>query len=242
MDFCDDCVFPAVTPPTSQDSLSSVSKVAPPLFGNCGHPLVFSSPQSGRRNSSLPSINGRLVGRYGLHASAAVGPCSARRWQPRFVGGNGSRLCDARQSQRCASTSCLPDLISLQAPGDARVITVGRHRLNEVQLDCPRVPSLLSRQHAEIVCDADGLHSVTDKNTLNGDVFEREPHTRRALPSATWRYYRFRRPRERAEGEQDAKKLLQVRVSSPAHRGTVAGSSQSPGARKRRASARSQGV
>ena len=66
------------------------------------------------------------------------------------------------------STSCLPDLISLQAPGDARVITVGRHRLNEVQLDCPRVPSLLSRQHAEIVCDADGLHSVTDKNTLNG--------------------------------------------------------------------------
>ena len=66
------------------------------------------------------------------------------------------------------STSCLPDLISLQAPGDARVITVGRHRLNEVQLDCPRVPSLLSRQHVEIVCDVDGLHSVTDKNTLNG--------------------------------------------------------------------------
>lgn len=66
------------------------------------------------------------------------------------------------------SSSSLPDCISLQAPGDAKVITVGRHRLNDVQLDCPRVPSLLSRQHAEIVCDADGLHSVTDKNTLNG--------------------------------------------------------------------------
>lgn len=69
------------------------------------------------------------------------------------------------------STPFLPDCISLQAPGDARVITFGRHRLNEgqsVQLDCPRVPCLLSRKHAEIVCDADGLHYVTDNDTLNG--------------------------------------------------------------------------
>jgi pSer/pThr/pTyr-binding forkhead associated (FHA) protein len=42
------------------------------------------------------------------------------------------------------------------------------HRGNIVQLDCPRVPSLLSRQHAEIKIDAAGVHSVTDKNTLNG--------------------------------------------------------------------------
>ena len=104
MDFCaTNCVFPAVIPPTSQDRLSSVSKVAPPLFWKLWAPPCFFLPSEWEAQlSSLPSINGRLVGRYGLHASAAVGPCSARRWQPRFVGGNGSRLCDARQSQRCA--------------------------------------------------------------------------------------------------------------------------------------------
>ena len=62
------------------------------------------------------------------------------------------------------SSSSLPDCISLQAPGDAKVITVGRHRLNDVQLDCPRVPSLLSRQHAEIVCDA--VFRTSDLSTL----------------------------------------------------------------------------
>ena len=66
------------------------------------------------------------------------------------------------------STPFLPDCISLQAPGDTRVITFGRHRLNDVQLDCPRTPNLLSRQHAEIVCDVDGLHYVADNDTLNG--------------------------------------------------------------------------
>ena len=66
------------------------------------------------------------------------------------------------------SSPFLPDCISLQAPGDTRVITFGRHRLNDVQLDCPRTPNLLSRKHAEIVCDADGLHYVVDNDTLNG--------------------------------------------------------------------------
>ena len=66
------------------------------------------------------------------------------------------------------SSSSLPDCISLQAPGDTRVITFGRHRLNDVQLDCPRTPNLLSRKHAEIVCDVDGLHYVVDNDTLNG--------------------------------------------------------------------------
>ena len=37
-----------------------------------------------------------------------------------------------------------------------------------MNLDCPHVPSLLSRQHAEFHCDAQGVHYVTDKNTLNG--------------------------------------------------------------------------
>ena len=66
------------------------------------------------------------------------------------------------------SSPFLPDCISLQAPGDTRVITFGSHRLNDVQLDCPRTPNLLSRKHAEIVCDADGLHYVVDNDTLNG--------------------------------------------------------------------------
>jgi hypothetical protein len=67
------------------------------------------------------------------------------------------------------SSPFLPDCISLQASGDTtRVITFGRHRLNDVQLDCPRTPNLLSRKHAEIVCDADGLHYVVDNDTLNG--------------------------------------------------------------------------
>jgi|TARA_Y100000389_G_scaffold88145_1_gene84609 hypothetical protein len=66
------------------------------------------------------------------------------------------------------SSPFLPECISLQASGDTRVITFGRHRLNDVQLDCPRTPNLLSRKHAEIVCDADGLHYVVDNDTLNG--------------------------------------------------------------------------
>jgi len=75
-----------------------------------------------------------------------------------------------RVSREVPCTATLPDEIRLQQPGDSveDVLTIGRHRLNSVQLDCTRVPSLLSRQHAEIKLEPDGVHNVTDKNTLNG--------------------------------------------------------------------------
>jgi hypothetical protein len=75
-----------------------------------------------------------------------------------------------RVSREVPCTATLPDEITLQQPGDSveDVLTIGRHRLNSVQLDCTRVPSLLSRQHAEIKLEPDGVHNVTDKNTLNG--------------------------------------------------------------------------
>ena len=73
-----------------------------------------------------------------------------------------------RMSRDVPSTSTLPDEIPLPAPGDVDPLTLGRNRTNGVTLDCPRVPSLLSRHHAEIFIDAHGIHHVTDKNTLNG--------------------------------------------------------------------------
>ena len=73
-----------------------------------------------------------------------------------------------RVSADAPASATLPDLIILPAPGDYRPVSFGRHRDNIVQLDCPRVPSLLSRQHAEVTLDEHGVHSVTDKNTLNG--------------------------------------------------------------------------
>ena len=73
-----------------------------------------------------------------------------------------------RLTSSVPSTPTLPDEIPLPRPGDTAVLTIGRHRLNTVNLDCPHVPSLLSRQHAEFHCDAQGVHYVTDKNTLNG--------------------------------------------------------------------------
>ena len=67
------------------------------------------------------------------------------------------------------TTATLPTVIPLQSPGDTSTISFGRHRGNDWQLDCPRVPSLLSRQHAELILDQEtGVHSVMDKNTLNG--------------------------------------------------------------------------
>ena len=74
-----------------------------------------------------------------------------------------------RLSTEVPSTPSLPDEISLPEPGSLNALTFGRHaHQNEVMLDCQRVPSLLSRQHAEIHCDAEGVHYVMDKNTLNG--------------------------------------------------------------------------
>lgn len=73
-----------------------------------------------------------------------------------------------RVSADAPASATLPDRIILPAPGDPRPVSFGRHRDNDVQLDCPQVPSLLSRQHAEITVDEHGVHSVTDKNTLNG--------------------------------------------------------------------------
>ena len=74
-----------------------------------------------------------------------------------------------RLSTDVPATSSLPDEISLPEPGSLRALTVGRHaHKNDVMLDCKLVPSLLSRQHAEIHCDTEGVHYVMDKNTLNG--------------------------------------------------------------------------
>ena len=74
-----------------------------------------------------------------------------------------------RLSTDVPATSSLPDEISLPEPGSLSALTVGRHaHKNDVMLDCKLVPSLLSRQHAEIHCDTEGVHYVMDKNTLNG--------------------------------------------------------------------------
>jgi pSer/pThr/pTyr-binding forkhead associated (FHA) protein len=74
-----------------------------------------------------------------------------------------------RLSTEVPSTPSLPDEISLPEPGSLNALTFGRHaHQNDVMLECQRVPSLLSRQHAEIHCDAEGVHYVMDKNTLNG--------------------------------------------------------------------------
>ena len=74
-----------------------------------------------------------------------------------------------RLSTDVPATSSLPDEISLPEPGSLSALTVGRHAYkNDVMLDCKLVPSLLSRQHAEIYCDTEGVHYVMDKNTLNG--------------------------------------------------------------------------
>ena len=74
-----------------------------------------------------------------------------------------------RLSTDVPATPSLPDEISLPEPGSLSALTVGRHaHKNDVMLDCKLVPSLLSRQHAEIHCDTEGVHYVMDKNTLNG--------------------------------------------------------------------------
>ena len=74
-----------------------------------------------------------------------------------------------RLSTDVPATPSLPDEISLPEPGSLSSLTVGRHaHKNDVMLDCKLVPSLLSRQHAEIHCDTEGVHYLMDKNTLNG--------------------------------------------------------------------------
>ena len=74
-----------------------------------------------------------------------------------------------RLSTDVPATPSLPDEISLPEPGSLSALTFGRHaHKNDVMLDCKLVPSLLSRQHAEIHCDTEGVHYVMDKNTLNG--------------------------------------------------------------------------
>ena len=77
-----------------------------------------------------------------------------------------------RVSRELPATATLPDRVSSQQPGDLNVLTIGRHRLNSVQLDCTRVPTLLSRPHAEIKLRADGVHCVADNNTRKGTYLD----------------------------------------------------------------------
>jgi pSer/pThr/pTyr-binding forkhead associated (FHA) protein len=66
-------------------------------------------------------------------------------------------------------TPTLPNVVELPSTGDASVVTIGRHRSNDVQLDCSIVPSLLSRRHATIEFDeGTGAHALKDNNSLNG--------------------------------------------------------------------------
>ena len=75
-----------------------------------------------------------------------------------------------RTSREVASTPKLPNVISLQQPIDSveHAVTIGRHRANSVHLDCTHVYYLLSRQHASIKLQPDGVHTVTDNDTVNG--------------------------------------------------------------------------
>ena len=105
-------------------------------------------------------------------------------------GGGGSspvrNMCYARLVRVSAEpvTPTLPDVIPLQGPGDDdKVITLGRHRENNHQLDCPRVPSLLSRYHAKIIV-LDNAHYVVDENTLNGTYVSGQPNNIRVQISA----------------------------------------------------------
>lgn len=66
-------------------------------------------------------------------------------------------------------TPTLPRVIELPPGGDESSVIIGRHRDNDVQLDCPDVPSLLSREHAEIDFDPHtNTHYLKDNNSLNG--------------------------------------------------------------------------
>ena len=73
-----------------------------------------------------------------------------------------------RMTMDIPSTATLPDQIPLQVPGDFVALSFGRHQRNIVQLDCQHVPSLLSKFHSDIKIDTNGVHSLTDLNTLNG--------------------------------------------------------------------------
>jgi len=66
-------------------------------------------------------------------------------------------------------TLILPRVIELPPTGDASGVTIGRGRDNDVQLDCPTIPSLLSREHAEIDYDQHtAAHYLRDNESLNG--------------------------------------------------------------------------
>ena len=66
-------------------------------------------------------------------------------------------------------TPTLPLVIELPPTGDESSVIIGRHRDNDVQLDCPNIPSLLSREHAEIDFDPyTNAHYLKDNNSLNG--------------------------------------------------------------------------
>lgn len=69
-------------------------------------------------------------------------------------------------------TPTLPRVIELPPSGDASVVTIGigRGRDNGAQLDCPTIPSLLSREkHAEIDYDQHtAAHYLRDNESLNG--------------------------------------------------------------------------
>jgi pSer/pThr/pTyr-binding forkhead associated (FHA) protein len=114
------------------------------------------------RRESVHPDDGDDLGRSSADANAA-GVSETHR-------GRGVVYAELRRvSKDAPTTKTLPDKIDLPSPervGD--VLTLGRQRVNDVQLDCPRVPSLLSRKHAEITVDANGTHFVTDKDTLNG--------------------------------------------------------------------------
>lgn len=73
------------------------------------------------------------------------------------------------------TTATLPERIALPS-GECvdDVLTLGRECCNDVRLECPRVPSLVSRRHAEIYVDKDGTHFVMDKHTKNGTYVNNE--------------------------------------------------------------------
>jgi len=114
------------------------------------------------RRESVHPDDGDDLGRSSADANAA-GVSETHR-------GRGVVYAELRRVSRDApTTKTLPDKIDLPSPERVgEVLTLGRQRVNDVQLDCPRVPSLLSRNHAEITVDANGTHFVTDKDTLNG--------------------------------------------------------------------------
>ena len=139
----------------SRASLSSGGQGGGPASGSM-HPPV----QRQHLRGNVVNLAVESSGRSGNNVGGADGGLGPWRSLPLYA------VLRRVSTQEAPSTATLPDEIPLSPP--FKPVTFGRHRNRDVHLDCPRVPSLLSRDHAQITVDAQGTHFLEDKNTLNG--------------------------------------------------------------------------